>query len=38
MEKHELQHLIEHLYDKYVPVNDGQVCHLYPGIGKGESG
>src|SRR5499427_2261058 len=34
MEKHELQHLIEHLYDKYVPVNDGQVATYIPELGK----
>ena len=34
MEKHELQQLIEHLYDKYVPVNDGQVATYIPELGK----
>src|SRR5215471_9026502 len=34
MEKHELQHLIEHLYDKYVPVNDGQIATYIPELGK----
>jgi glutaminase len=34
MEKHELQHLIEHLHDKYVPVNDGQVAAYIPELGK----
>ena len=34
MEKHELQQLIEHLYDKYVPVNDGQLATYIPELGK----
>jgi len=34
MEKHELQHLIENLYDKYVPVTDGKVAAYIPELGK----
>jgi glutaminase len=34
MAKHELQHLIEDLYDKYVPVNDGKVATYIPELGK----
>src|SRR5215471_19081804 len=34
MEKHELQHLIEHLYDKYVPLTDGHVATYIPELGN----
>ena len=34
MDKHELQHVIEDLYEKYAPVSDGAVATYIPELGK----
>ena len=38
MEKHELQSLIEELYDKYVPLSDGQLATYIPELGNANPG